>query len=382
MANPSIEALRSQFRITDRYSYLNNAGIAPLCRPAEDGIKEFVEEAATHGAARYKVIFDRCESVRDSFAKLIHASPAEVAFVANTSDGISLVANGIDWKPGDRVVIPDHEFPANVYPWLALERFGVKVDRVPFVEGRCPPEAIIAKLPGARLLSVSAVSYATGYRFDLETLGRACQQNGVLFCVDGIQALGALPIDVASMHIDFLSADGHKWLVGPEGAGCFYASRKRFHELRPSKVGWRNVRGDLNFGVIDFTFKDTAGRYEEGTPNVPGLFGLAGALRLLLDTGAAQIEEQIKTLTDYLCEALPKIGYQVRSPRQAKEWSGIVSFQGDDHDAKRMGLALERGIVIAHRDGALRASPHAYNNLADLDRLLEVLAEIRPGSSF
>jgi selenocysteine lyase/cysteine desulfurase len=370
--------LRTHFPVTERYAYLNNAGVAPLCKPAADALTEFTREALEHGAARYAQIYKRTERVRASFAKLVGAGPDEVAFVANTSDGLSLVANGIDWKPGDRVLVPEHEFPANVYPWLNLEKRGVKVERIPFVDERCTPEHIAKFLPGARLLALSAVSFANGYRFDLEAIGKQCERHGVLFCVDAIQAVGAFAIDVQAARIDFLAADGHKWITGPEGAGCFYIRNEQMDLVAPSKIGWRNVRGDVHFSTIDFTFKDDAGRYEEGTPNVPGLYGMGAAMELLLATGLPAITGRIRELTDHLATELPKLGYTVRSPRGDREWSGIVSFLGDGDDLTRLAAATEAGVVMAHRAGALRASPHAYNDHADLERLLEVLAAHKP----
>lgn len=372
------ESLRKEFPVTEKYAYLNNAGVAPLSRPAAEAVHEFALEALMHGAARYKNIYDRCEAARGSFARLIGAAPKDVAVVANTSDGLSLVANGIDWKPGDRVLVPEHEFPANVYPWLNLQKRGVVVERIPFVDERCPPEHIEKFLPGAKLLSLSAVSFANGYRYQLEDIGRLCKNHGVLFCVDGIQALGALPLDVKQCGIDFLAADGHKWITGPEGVGGFYIAPERIELVAPSKVGWRNVKGDLNFSVIDFTFKTDAGRYEEGTPNVPGLFGMEAALELIQETGLPVITARIKQLTDTLVEELPKLGFKVRSPRGGDDWSGIVSFIGDDRDAQRFAAAAKEDVVIAHRAGALRASPHAYNDEHDIERLLSALAEDRP----
>lgn len=372
------ESLRKEFPVTEKYAYLNNAGVAPLSRPAAEAVRDFALEALMHGAARYKAIHDRCEGARAAFAKLVGASPADIAIVANTSDGLSLVANGVEWKPGDRVLVPEHEFPANVYPWLNLQKRGVVVERIPFVDERCTPEHIEKFLPGAKLLSLSAVSFANGYRFQLEEVGRLCKMHGVLFCVDGIQALGALPLDVKQCGIDFLAADSHKWITGPEGVGGFYIAPERIELVAPSKVGWRNVKGDLNFSVIDFTFKTDAGRYEEGTPNVPGLFGMEAALALIQETGLPPITARIKQLTDILVDELPKLGFKVRSPRDGDDWSGIVSFIGDDRDAQRFAAAAKNDVVIAHRAGALRASPHAYNDEHDLERLLSVLAEDRP----
>lgn len=372
-------AFRSEFPVTERYAYLNNAGVAPLCRPAAQAMAEFTQEALEHGAFRYSRIHQRVEAVRDAFAGLIGAERDEIAMVANTSDGLSLVANGVAWRAGDRVLVPEHEFPANVYPWLALESQGVKVERIPFVDGRCPPEHIAKYLRGARLLSVSAVSFANGFRFDLEAIGRLCRENNVLFCVDGIQALGALELNVKQCDIDFLSADGHKWLTGPEGAGCFYIAKRRWAEVQPSKIGWKNVMGDLQFSTIDFRFKENAAKFEEGTPNVPGFYGLAAAIGLLQKTGVAAIEARIAELTSVAVLEIAALGYTIRSPRQGRDGSGIVSFTGgDNHDLRRMAAAQEAGILMAHRAGALRISPHAYNDAADLEKLFRVLAAERP----
>jgi cysteine desulfurase / selenocysteine lyase len=369
---------RKQFAVTQRYAYLNNAGVAPLSAAAVHALRDYLDEASEHGALRYRNIVEGLESTRSAFARLVGAAADEIAFVANTSDGLSLVANGIDWKPGDRVLIPEHEFPANVYPWLALERKGVVVERIPFVDGRCPPEEIARRLPGAKLLSVSAVCYANGFRFDLPALGEICQREGVLFCVDGIQALGAVPLDVKQSRIHFLAADGHKWLVGPEGAGCFYVDREAMDQLFPAKVGWRNVKNDLDFANIDFTLKEDAGRFEEGTPNAPGLLALGASCEALLSVDVEHIAHRIKELTDHLVAELKGAGYHVRSPRSGQDWSGIVSFTGDKNDGERLAAAQSEGVFIAYRDGALRASPHAYNNFDDLERLMRVLHAQRP----
>lgn len=371
-------SFRNQFPVTRNYAYLNSAGVAPLSAPAAEAMRRYVEEISTHGATRYSRMLKDVEATRQSFARLIGAEKDEIAFVANTSDGLSLVANGIDWKAGDRVLVPDHEFPANVYPWLGLRDQGVEVERIPFTDGCCRPEEIEKHLPGARLLTVSAVTYANGFRFDLETLGALCKKHGVRFCVDGIQALGVLPIDVKRMQIDYLAADGHKWLLSPEGAGCFYISRDSLSTLRPSKIGWYNFINEYDFANIDFTFKPHAGRFEEGTLNVPGLTAFGASLDFILETGVERISARIKELSDQLIVGLKDLGYTIRSPRDGKDWSGIVSFAGDGQDEKRLTAALEAKVFIAYRNGALRASPHAFNNQEDIDRLLRVLQQHSP----
>jgi selenocysteine lyase/cysteine desulfurase len=307
---------------------------------------------------------------------LINADETEIAFLKNTSEGLSLVAEGYPWRPGDSVVMFGGEFPANVYPWLHLESRGVTVRTVAPVErGRIRLEDIAAAIDDTtRLLSLSHVQYASGFRSDVAAVGRLCRERGVLFCLDAIQGLGVFPVDVQAMHVDFLAADGHKWLVSPEGAAIFYCRQEHVETLRPTSIGWKSVVNHGDFAHIDFRLQRGATRFECGTMNVPGIVGLGASLQLFTEVGVETIRDRVREITDYLVQRLPEVGARVYGLRGADEWSGIVSFELPGQDPKAVKQrCLERKVVISYRDGRLRASPHFYNNREDIDALIDAL---------
>ena len=222
--------------------------------------------------------YQQAEQVRKSAARLINADPTEIAFVKNTSEGLALVANGLAWKPGDEIISTAVEYPANVYPWMDLQqRVGIKHIMVAERNGRIHTPDIFAAVTGrTRMIALSHVEYASGYRNDLVTIGRFCRERGILLCVDGIQSCGVLPVDVRGMNIDFLSADGHKWMLGPEGLGIFYCRSELIAQVHP-EVGWMNVVNATDFGNFDLTFRADARRFECGAHNIPGVLGLKAA---------------------------------------------------------------------------------------------------------
>lgn len=371
-----------EFPILREWSFFNHAGVCPLPRRVADAIRKFAHEAETVayiGTGWYRDV----ESLRVSAAKLIGAHRDEIALVKNTSEGIAHVAGGLEWKAGDRIVTTAVEYPANVYPWMDVaKRFGVELVMVPEVEvgGRrmVPVEGILREAghPRTKLLTLSHVEFASGQRHDVAAIGRFCRENGKLFCVDAIQAMGVLPVDVKAMNIDFLAADGHKWLLGPEGAGIFYVRRELLERVRPIVVGWMNVVNAEEYGNYDFTLKPDASRYECGSWNVPGFLGLKAAVELLLEVGIEAVAARIKVLTDHLIAGLEGKGYRVASPREGEVWSGIVSFnapRGMDHPTIFRTLRHEHKIEIAVREGRLRCSAHFYNTTGQLDRLIERL---------
>lgn len=370
---------RKQFPVTQEWAFLNHAAVAPLSRPAHDRVLEWAHDYTYHGNVREADWYREIEQVRQTAAEYIHATPREVAFLKNTSEGLSLVAEGLDLRSGESVVTVRGEFPANVYPWLHLETKGVTVRQVDPVErGRVRLEDLAAAIDDTtRLVSISFVQYASGFRSDLAAIGRLCRERSVLFCVDAIQGLGVFPIDVAAMQIDFLAADGHKWLLAPEGAAIFYCRHELLGRLRPTSVGWKSVAGYTDYAKIDFRFPDAASRFECGSMNVPGIVGLGASLRLLRDVGSEVIASRVRSLTDDLVRRLAAIGAAVFSPRGDGEWSGIVSFELPGREPRRVKKhCLEQKVVIAYRDGRLRASPHFYNNADDLEALLDALRSL------
>ncbi|MFQ5592325.1 MAG: aminotransferase class V-fold PLP-dependent enzyme [Phycisphaerae bacterium] len=369
------EALREEFPITRNYNFMNHAAVGPISRRAADAVRAYVSQAE-HNAYLRAGFFKRVDHVRAQAAALINANADEIAFVKNTSEGISFVANGLKWQTGDNVVISSVEFPANVYPWQALRPRGVDVRMVLEEDGRIPLERLIEATDSrTRVLSISSVQYASGFRTDLATLGEYCQSKGILLCVDAIQSLGAFPIDVQAMNIDFLASDGHKWLCAPEGTGIFYVRKELQGHLQPSTIGWLSMKNPFAFGKYQFEFHPSAQRYEAGSYNMPGIYGLGGALELAREIGIEKIAERLLFLTDRLTDGLRSKGYRVVSSRSPAEASGIVAFVSEAHDHERIQahLEAERRIVISVRAGRLRASPYVYNTEGEIDQLIEAL---------
>jgi selenocysteine lyase/cysteine desulfurase len=314
--------------------------------------------------------------VRQAAARLINADAAEVTFVKNTSEGINYVANGIPWITGDNVVSTTMEFAANVYPWLALQGRGVHLKRVEDEGGRIPFGKLAAAIDKrTRVVAISAVQWSNGFRMDLTRLGELCKDRGVLFFVDAIQALGAHPIDVRTMNIDFLAADGHKWLCGPEGAGIFYCKRELIGHLHPTEIGYLAMKHGFESNEIKIDLRDDARRFDSGVYNLAGICALGASIDVLLEVGIEAVQIRLKDLTDRLAEGILRKGWTMHSPRSPSEWSGIVTFSSDKHDleALRKHLRTEFKIVIASRLGRLRASPHFYNSAEEIDQLVEAL---------
>ena len=368
-------ALREVFPITRNYNFQNHAAVGPLSRRASGAIREYLEHAEQNSYLRGG-FYKRVDRVRTLVGGLINANPDEIAFTKNTSEGISFVANGLTWQSGDNVVITSAEFPANVYPWEALRTQGVRVLMVLEEDGRIPLERVLETIDNrTRVVSISSVQFASGFRTDLATLGEYCQSKGVFLCADAIQSLGAFPIDVKAMNIDFLAADGHKWLCAPEGAGLFYVRKELQGFLRPTTIGWLSMKNPFEFGKHQFEFADTARRYEAGSYNMPGVFALGAAIEFVREIGIDKIARRLIELTDRLTTGLREKGYRVISSRSPSEASGIVAFISDVHDHEQIQrhLEAEHRIVIAVRCGRLRASPYIYNTEREIDQLIECL---------
>jgi len=368
---------RRWFPVTRELAYLNHAGVAPISTPVAEALARYAKEATERGAFDYARAYDReIERVRGTAAELLSARREEIAFVKNTTEGLGIVAAGLDWKAGDRVVTCDLEYPSNVYPWWHLRSRGVETVMLANRDGRLPLESIEDALrdPAVRLLALSSVEFGTGARNDLVAIGEICRSQGVLFCVDAIQSLGCLPLEVESSHIDFLAADGHKWLLSVEGCGIFYCAQRSLELLQPTVVGWRSVTDNLEFDSYHMELQPSAGRFEEGTPNTPGIFALGAAIDLLFEIGIDAIAERVLALTDHLVDGLRAHEAEIISPRGEGEASGIVAFRmpGEAPNATVDRLRAA-GVFTVARRGAVRASPHFYNDEPDLDRLLDAL---------
>lgn len=364
-------ALREQFPVINSQIYLNHAAVAPLVRPAAEAMKQFSEDAMLNGSLHYSTWLETYDAVREATARLINVIPQEIALMKNTSEGIAAIAMGLDWRAGDRIVAFKEEFPANQYPWQKLASKGVRIDWLSVTD---PLEKIEATAKGARLLAISFVQYLTGYRADLQAIGEICHRHGVIYFVDAIQGLGVFPLDAKACHIDALAADGHKWLLGPEGCAILYISRDLQEQVDPVEFGWTNVAGYNDYGSRDMDLRKDAGRYECGTLNTIGCFGLRASMEFLLGIGTAELAPMIQALGDQIAEGARRKGYEVLGSRTPQNGAGIVSFRKEGLDSARIVAQLkEKRIAAAARAGWVRTSPHFYITAEEIAKMVDCL---------
>jgi len=377
MDNKFFETYRREFPVTRNYIYLDHAGVAPISLRVKTAIEKFLAESAEGGSFHYPVWAERIVEIRRACAQLVNAGPDEIAFVKSTSHGLSIVAQGLDWKPGDNVLIYEKEFPSNIYPWLNLRSKGVEVRTIPSRDGRILFEDITRLISSrTRLLAISSVQFSNGFRIDLEKVGSLCRDKQVLLCVDAIQSLGMVPMDVKAFHIDFLSADAHKWLLGPEGIGIFYCSNGLAERLSPPLIGWKSVRNELAFDRPEFLLKTNCLRFEEGSMNLLGIFGLGAALDLLFEVGIEQIEQRVLDLGDLILQEAEKRGYRALTPVARHERGGNITVSGDFDPARVRDALREKRIMVNARGGGIRVSPHFYNieeEIIDFFKMLDRL---------
>jgi cysteine desulfurase/selenocysteine lyase len=370
---PLCDRYRCEFPVAAELLYLNHAAVAPLCRPAAEAMQRLTGDVCRFGSLHYDHWLEAYSGLRRAAAALINASPEEIAIVKNTSEGIATVALGIDWQPGDRIIAFKEEFPANYYPWLRLERRGVRLTWLSIYDSL---ETIAQAIPGARLLAISFVNYLSGFRADLRSIGKLCSAHGCFFFVDAIQGLGAIPLDVEACRIDALAADGHKWLLGPEGNGILYIRRQWLDRIEPVEFGWTNPANYADYASRDMTLRSDAGRYECGTLNTVGCFGLRASIEFLLQVGIREISAAVDSLASRLEAGLRAKGCQVMVPRTPDTGSGIVSFRHPAIDSRALVSRFrEHRIAVAPRQGWVRTSPHFYISPEDIRALLDLIPE-------
>jgi cysteine desulfurase/selenocysteine lyase len=368
---PLWQQYRDQFPVTKELIYLNHAAVSPLCKPAADAMHRLTEDTHRFGSLHYDEWVDAYEGLRVAAARLIGAERGEIALVKNTSEGISTVALGFDWRPGDRIVAFTEEFPANFFSWKRLEARRVTVDWLSIHD---PLNVIERACHGARLLAISYVQYLSGFRANLSAIGRACKKNGCFFFVDAIQGLGALPLNVRELNIDGLAADGHKWMLGPEGCGILYVRKEWQDRINPMEFGWLNVAAYNDYGSRDMTLRPDAGRYECGTLNTVGCHGLRAAIEFLLEVGVDRIGPAVLSLTDRLVEGALRRDYQLLGERTPENASGIVCMHKPGMDARATVRRLkDQGILAAPRQGWIRMSPHFYLSPEEIDHVVDAL---------
>lgn len=370
----------AEFPQDDNLVYLNHAAVAPWPARAARAVQAFAEENIRRGAADYPAWL-RCEQrLRQQLRDLLHAgSVDEIALVKNTSEALSFVAHGLSWQAGDNIVTTDLEFPSNRIVWESLQPRGVEVRIAPVAGSPDPEQALLDCLdPRTRLLSVSSVQYGTGLRMNLPRLGEACRKRNVLFCVDAIQSIGALQFDVQACHADFAMADGHKWMLGPEGLGVFFVRAAVMDQLELHEFGWHMVERAGDYDRTDWEVARSARRFECGSGNLLATHALSASLSLLLETGMEQVEAGVLDNRDYLAGRLAALtGLEILSPQTPERRSGIVTFRHAGTDPATLHEQLrEEGVICARRGGGVRFSPHFYLARERLDRAVDCVARL------
>lgn len=375
------EALRRrEFPICARKIYCAHAADAPLPRRVADAMRDSIERASTD-ARQYEMELAAIAKTREVVARLLGAQLDEISFTGPTSSGLNVIANGLDWEKGDEVVCYLDDYPANVYPWLALERHGVKPVLLETARlGEITPEIVERALTDrTKLVALSSANYCSGYRIDLDGIGALCAERGVLFSVDAIQTLGVFP--VALERIDFLSAGAQKWMLGPSGAGILFVKKSRHELLRPTTIGGWNVQSPNFIAQREIRYAPGGQKFEPGAYTHNAIAGFRAAVELLLEAGPAEVEEQIRALTQSLREQVASEGFEFLSPSDEKDRSGIVTFRHPRIASDRLADALVTNNIVASlrfdraNRGWLRVSPHFYNTTAEMGRLAEVLAQ-------
>ena len=353
--------------------YFNHAAVSPMHRRSLQALEAYHRERAEGDIEFWPGVLTVKDRLKQSIARLIHARPEQIALVGNTSIGLNILANGLDWRPGDRILLNNFEFPANVYPFLNLRRRGVEIDFVPHHEGRIPLEALSRRITSrTRLLSISFVEFLNGFRNDLQAVGELCRRRGIIFCVDGIQGVGALELDVEQLGIDFLANGGQKWLMWPQGLAFISVAPRIFEQLYPVFAGWLSVEDAWDFLDYRLNFLPDAARFEPGTLNVPGMIGALASMEWFLQIGIPRIEQRILHLTDTLIQGLQQQGYRLFTVTESKFRSGIVTFFHQRAESLWEFLKTQK-IHVSLRQGMIRVSPHFYNTMDEIQAFLEAL---------
>ena len=370
-----------QFPVKQSHVYFNHAGVSPLPTCAAQAAAGVLQQQLLHGAADYGPWTEGIARARDNVAALCGCAPDEIAFVKNTTHGLLLAAGSLPWRDGDNVVTTRIEFPANIYPWLGLERLGVATRLVPDRDGRILIDDLAAAMDShTRALAISWVQFSSGYRSDLAALSELCRSRGAYLVVDGIQGLGALTLDLSALGVDVLCADGHKWLLSVEGCAALYVSNRIIGDLTTGQLGWMGRECPFDFLNYQQRPRPDARRFEEGSPSVVGIHALGASVGLLRQVGPAQIESEILGLTAYLADGLQRLGCRLTSPLGESERSGILTFMHPRVASTDLAAALNaRQIICVDRASSVRFSPHFYNDRAEADQALEAIKQIAAG---
>lgn len=379
--------MKSYFQLDENIVHLNHAAVAPWPVVTRDAVITFAKENTAIGSQNYALWMQTEQQLKQKLMQLINAqSIEEIAILKNTSEGLSLIAQGLSLNHGDNIVIPAEEFPSNKIVWQVLESQGVEV-RLIKIDNQDDPEQnlINAMDKHTRLLSCSSVQFARGLLLDVNRIGQACKQNNTLYCVDAIQSLGAIAFDVEACQADFVVADGHKWMCGPEGTALFYCRKSRQNLLQLRQHGWHMMKNAFEFShensdaPIEQQIVEGARRFESGSPNMMGIAALNASLGLLLEIGIESIQAMVIKNACYLLNQLAAhADISIISSAQAGKHAGIVTFYKHDVDNEKLYQHLQdNNVICAYRGGGVRFSPHFYTEQKAMDKALALVREFK-----
>lgn len=378
---PSLEnierLIRAEFALADDLTYVNHAAVAPWPQRTAAAVQGLARENVAHGARHFDRWLRREQALRETAAAFINAAIDDIALVKNTSEALSIVAQGFPWQVGDEVVIAANEFPSNRLPWEALGTRGVRVIEAA-LDARGPEQALLAACTArTRIIAASSVHYASGLRLDLARLGSECHARSIALCVDAIQGLGAFAHDVRAMHIDFLMADGHKWLLAPEGLALFYCAPRWRAQLELHQHGWHMTEHAHDFARREWAPAASARRFEPGSMNMLGIHALEASLTLLTEIGIDAIDARVRERAECLFAAVERVpGLELITAPIPGRYAGIVTFRHRTQPAEALHRKLtEAGVVCALRGGGIRFSPHFYNDMKQLERAIALVAD-------
>jgi cysteine desulfurase/selenocysteine lyase len=368
-----------EFPLADDLIYFNHAAVAPWPERTRKAVVEFAEQNGRYGAAFYPDWIKKESLLREQLQTLINAPSADdIALVKNTSEALSFVAYGLDWQSGDNIVTSNEEFPSNRLPWESLAAQGVDLRQADLYSAASPEEALIALVDrNTRLLTISSIQFATGLRLDIERIGEFCKQRGILFCVDAIQSIGAVRFDVQACRADFVMADGHKWMFGPEGLGVFYTTPEARDRLKLTQFGWHMMKDTYNYENKPWEMHPSARRFECGSPNMLGIHALSASVSLLLETGMETVEARLFERIDYLRERIEHHAeLELLSPAPSALKSGIVVFRHEKIPNPALYRHLmQQKVICALRGAGIRFSPHFHNGLDQIERALAIIEQ-------
>ncbi len=374
----NIENLRSQFPyLQSGKIYFDHAAISPLSKPVVETIEKYLYERSVSQINNYHAGLELVSETKELLAKLINTSPDRVAFTRSVTDGLNILAQGLQWRNGDRIILNDIEFPANIYPFLNLQKYGVEIDFVKSRNGIVSIEDIEKLItPQTRLISISFVQFLSGYRAELEKIGDLCKSKNIIFCVDSIQGVGALQLDFKKFNIDFLAGGSHKWLMGLMGLGYIAVTEELQNEIDSKIVGWISVEDEWDLLDYKLKLKQTAERFQTGTFSFIGITALNAAIKFMQTVGFENIEENIISNAEYFRNRLLEMGIKPLLGNVKREnLSGIITFPVDNSEAIIEKLK-SRNIIGSMREGMIRFSPHFYNTKEEIDSVLNELKEL------